>query len=416
MANRNQLADRCRKTKMCKFFLANACERGDSCAFAHSFSELRSAPDLRRTQVCPQLLAEGSCNVPDCKFAHDLNELRSFPGPSDECQPSEVLSESDSASTVQATYSRTKPAVGTPQTAAAPLLVSPQGALTALVTATVTAKAAFSWRVEEDADQLGKDIVALRCVQAAVTDILLTLEQKASKVGSANAESASTHFEGSSAAVSPSGSFSSEIFHPRSAQRSVRFEGGETSEDVDARDSFVSSCRSALGSTISDFQDIERRPVNFSRSASEGGDPRNYQALGLCVKNTFFTLEEEESEAHLPGVERRRSSSAPPRMMEQEQRQVDESDVAGSGEEGDVEDERREHNRNEQQKTLVRRRQTAKTLPSGAQRAIEAAVEKVSKLAAEPLPVGPIAVGPVRVGPTLLGSKRSTTKSGRCRD
>jgi len=77
---RKELASRCRKTTMCKFFLAGSCERGAACNFAHGENELRQVPDLRLTQLCPSLAATGVCRDSDCKYAHSSAELRKFPG------------------------------------------------------------------------------------------------------------------------------------------------------------------------------------------------------------------------------------------------------------------------------------------------------------------------------------------------
>jgi len=64
------------KTEMCKFFLANRCGKGTSCAFAHSLGEIREKPDLERTSMCRAFLQSGNCANPRCTFAHCERELR----------------------------------------------------------------------------------------------------------------------------------------------------------------------------------------------------------------------------------------------------------------------------------------------------------------------------------------------------
>lgn len=80
IAKRADLASRCKKTKMCKFFLENACERGDRCGYAHSENEIVVLPDLRYTQLCPMAVDGKECTDPKCRYAHHQNELKKFPG------------------------------------------------------------------------------------------------------------------------------------------------------------------------------------------------------------------------------------------------------------------------------------------------------------------------------------------------
>mmetsp|Transcript_34400 Transcript_34400/g.67777 ORF Transcript_34400/g.67777 Transcript_34400/m.67777 type:complete len:424 (+) Transcript_34400:66-1337(+) len=65
------------KTKMCAMFARGSCN-DPKCRFAHSRSELRSAPDLTKTAVC-RAFARGQCNNVKCKFAHGEQELRVTP-------------------------------------------------------------------------------------------------------------------------------------------------------------------------------------------------------------------------------------------------------------------------------------------------------------------------------------------------
>jgi len=75
-----QLSSRCSKTKMCKFYLANKCDRGDECSYAHSQEELRIPPDLAGTQLCPVILEGRACKNICCRFAHSATEVKGFPG------------------------------------------------------------------------------------------------------------------------------------------------------------------------------------------------------------------------------------------------------------------------------------------------------------------------------------------------
>eukprot|EP00930_Biecheleria_cincta_P060358 TRINITY_DN4601_c0_g1_i2.p1 TRINITY_DN4601_c0_g1~~TRINITY_DN4601_c0_g1_i2.p1 ORF type:complete len:173 (-),score=19.52 TRINITY_DN4601_c0_g1_i2:745-1263(-) len=65
---------------MCKFFLANKCERGNLCSYAHSQDELRPPPDLSGTQLCPAIMEGRACKDYSCRFAHSAAEVKRFPG------------------------------------------------------------------------------------------------------------------------------------------------------------------------------------------------------------------------------------------------------------------------------------------------------------------------------------------------
>lgn len=64
------------KTKICKFWENNQCQRGSSCVYAHGAHELCETPNLEKTALCFKVLKGGSCSNPDCKFAHSVVELR----------------------------------------------------------------------------------------------------------------------------------------------------------------------------------------------------------------------------------------------------------------------------------------------------------------------------------------------------
>mmetsp|Transcript_55038 Transcript_55038/g.156471 ORF Transcript_55038/g.156471 Transcript_55038/m.156471 type:complete len:370 (+) Transcript_55038:3-1112(+) len=69
------LTSQLRKTKICMYHIKGICKHGADCVFAHSCTELQSAPDLRRTKLCQAFLS-GFCNTRDCTFAHGEEELR----------------------------------------------------------------------------------------------------------------------------------------------------------------------------------------------------------------------------------------------------------------------------------------------------------------------------------------------------
>jgi len=72
-------SDQYYKTKPCKFWLENRCERGEFCRFAHT-NELRSAPDLSKTKLCAEFIKTGKCEKgAPCRFAHGHKELRATP-------------------------------------------------------------------------------------------------------------------------------------------------------------------------------------------------------------------------------------------------------------------------------------------------------------------------------------------------
>jgi len=70
------------KTKICSFFQASRCSRGEDCKFAHSAEELESAPDLAKTCIC-LAWEKGQCpdSAAECRFAHGAHDLRHDPRP-----------------------------------------------------------------------------------------------------------------------------------------------------------------------------------------------------------------------------------------------------------------------------------------------------------------------------------------------
>lgn len=66
-----------RGTRLCKFFLAGCCSRGDACNFAHSSDDLQDLPDFSKTRLCDPFMRSGVCEQGySCKFAHSQDELR----------------------------------------------------------------------------------------------------------------------------------------------------------------------------------------------------------------------------------------------------------------------------------------------------------------------------------------------------
>jgi len=62
------------KTKMCAFYLRGKCA-SQTCRYAHSFSELKAAPNLQKTKLC-KLHIQGECHDENCTFAHGEGDLR----------------------------------------------------------------------------------------------------------------------------------------------------------------------------------------------------------------------------------------------------------------------------------------------------------------------------------------------------
>lgn len=69
-----------KKTRLCRFNLKGACNKGDACRFAHGFGELQEQPDLTKTTLCKQW-CRGKCTLSAacCPFAHGKRELHFTP-------------------------------------------------------------------------------------------------------------------------------------------------------------------------------------------------------------------------------------------------------------------------------------------------------------------------------------------------
>ena len=89
------------KTRMCRFYSASKCFKGDECSHAHSREELLQRPNLRKTSLCRHWARRGSCGKDtQCPYAHGIQELRSqnvtsipvnhVPGMSDDTQKHQI--------------------------------------------------------------------------------------------------------------------------------------------------------------------------------------------------------------------------------------------------------------------------------------------------------------------------------------
>eukprot|EP00930_Biecheleria_cincta_P044666 TRINITY_DN30743_c0_g1_i1.p1 TRINITY_DN30743_c0_g1~~TRINITY_DN30743_c0_g1_i1.p1 ORF type:complete len:262 (-),score=31.43 TRINITY_DN30743_c0_g1_i1:38-823(-) len=65
------------RTKMCKFYLGNACTRGEACHFAHGEKDLNELPDFSKTRLCHAYVTTGRCqDASACQFAHSKKEMQ----------------------------------------------------------------------------------------------------------------------------------------------------------------------------------------------------------------------------------------------------------------------------------------------------------------------------------------------------
>ncbi|CAE8582503.1 unnamed protein product, partial [Polarella glacialis] len=64
-------------TTTCFYFARGLCDRGASCTYAHSASDLRPKPDLSRTSLCRTLMKAGLCTAgEECMYVHGRAKLR----------------------------------------------------------------------------------------------------------------------------------------------------------------------------------------------------------------------------------------------------------------------------------------------------------------------------------------------------
>ncbi|CAE7204622.1 Zinc finger protein 36, C3H1 type-like 1 [Symbiodinium microadriaticum] len=68
-------------TKICQYWQKKGrCHLGDTCTYAHSWSDLREQPNLAATALCTKFKRKGYCaKGAACRFAHGQSELRRLP-------------------------------------------------------------------------------------------------------------------------------------------------------------------------------------------------------------------------------------------------------------------------------------------------------------------------------------------------
>eukprot|EP00931_Biecheleriopsis_adriatica_P065918 TRINITY_DN4036_c0_g1_i1.p1 TRINITY_DN4036_c0_g1~~TRINITY_DN4036_c0_g1_i1.p1 ORF type:complete len:450 (+),score=55.71 TRINITY_DN4036_c0_g1_i1:78-1427(+) len=427
MANRVQLVSRCRKTKMCKFFLQGACDRGASCSYAHSSQELRPAPDLRCTQICQKMLTEGKCKDPECRFAHDLAGLKRFPGTS-------VDDESGQAA-LNSSVARPNCTEGYCNDS------NLQRMAETIARSAVKAVNKFNATSQDDVGKLIKAMAKLRQARKEIDKAVASLEVRLRQCTNSTPSAVTGDMQSnpSLSAVSP-GSFCSEMFH---GPKELSIETGQhvtlrmpnQCDEVDTPKSISSAAwdinsdlrqasptlcfgRQDSGFTdlgpvfdrqISGWSDIGDRGALFDRALSEGGTL--YASMGLSIKNTFLDSGEGDL-PFSPVSKHKRALSVPTRKPP-------EAPICEEGGEENVAMDTGSENAKAAIETVEEpvqepivhcdmipdhRKCAAVTLPVSSRRALQRArANKKSKhIPAEPLPAGLL---PSQTAPTLLCSR-----------
>lgn len=63
-------------TRLCSFYQAGICSRGQNCSFAHSELQIRAQPDFYKTRLCDDF-RRGKCTAGEaCQFAHGSEEMK----------------------------------------------------------------------------------------------------------------------------------------------------------------------------------------------------------------------------------------------------------------------------------------------------------------------------------------------------
>lgn len=63
-------------TRLCSFYQAGTCSRGQNCSFAHSELQIRAQPDFYKTRLCDDF-RRGKCAAGEaCQFAHGSEEMK----------------------------------------------------------------------------------------------------------------------------------------------------------------------------------------------------------------------------------------------------------------------------------------------------------------------------------------------------
>eukprot|EP00930_Biecheleria_cincta_P101898 TRINITY_DN9354_c0_g1_i2.p1 TRINITY_DN9354_c0_g1~~TRINITY_DN9354_c0_g1_i2.p1 ORF type:complete len:407 (+),score=68.86 TRINITY_DN9354_c0_g1_i2:94-1314(+) len=389
MANRADLAKMCQKTQMCKFFLANTCERNNHCTYAHSIKEMQALPNLRCTQFCPTALLGKVCTDADCKFAHRGEDLKRFPGSNSHKAEVRSIPEAANLQLVQASLAA----------------MAAQQALIA-ARAFVLNKCMSGF---QGASVLKEELVALRQAQTANSQALVSLE-KWLRVSS-NKDSAERHVSdcedcsrgiktgmGSCESLASSDEVTedseshmdrSKTCWPESDCETESFSRQASRDDLSTDSEpdtagTVADVGIAFGRHISDFGPVFSRQVSYKREIERSNGHNDTHAAcdsaGLCIKNTFYTLMEEEP----TGSSSRRSVSAPGRCVSgSAARQTTSVSVDNAAE--------------APQQASKRHIQAMCTKPTVQQ---EQSPQELTPLPAEPLHAGPVLLGRVVAGTT----------------
>lgn len=406
MANRADLSLRCKKTKMCKFFMSNACQRGSSCAYAHSQAELRATPNLRCTILCPKMLAGKVCAVASCQFAHSARELKKFPGdhlPGAEADDAVAvakltetmirqLNDNHNVTDMAQNFLRLKQAQGAIQHALASLegrlMDSAKGPSCSTRTPGSLSQQSTSSELNvellSDPEYVTESVLddPVSCSQPQETT---SWGQLGSACGLGCQEQAYSKAE--------AGGFGRQISqYPDQADVpgdcGLERQVSTQSESMLAQSNLsmqTTAFGPVFGRQVSDFGTVFGRQVSYatppSYSPGEGDDM--YAPLGLCIKNTFLTIEEGDQESKRTAS--CRSQSAPARCVQfaPSRTKADKSDASFFGSEP------------VQQMDST---QVPNTMPRG------------------PLPVGEVSLA--QSGPVLLGratKKYLTVKGSRAR-
>eukprot|EP00930_Biecheleria_cincta_P051894 TRINITY_DN3710_c0_g1_i4.p1 TRINITY_DN3710_c0_g1~~TRINITY_DN3710_c0_g1_i4.p1 ORF type:complete len:415 (-),score=73.91 TRINITY_DN3710_c0_g1_i4:742-1914(-) len=384
MAKRMDLASTCRKTKMCKFFLTNACQRGSTCAYAHSEAEIRAPPNLRCTQLCPTAAAGTVCSNADCRFAHDAKELKRFPGIN--LHQAEAVSRPEAGNLRLSQASL--PAMAAQQALAAPSFVNE-------ATRGGTAAALL-------------DLEALKRAQAVICQALASLEDRIKSSSSqaitgSHLESRLGKFVRPASSDEETTDCDSRDDDLRSCQRESERMSDGFSRQASWADMFENSERKldsattdlgiAFGRQVSDFGPVFGRQVSYKHEFETKFRPAagvssvpvdvafTCDSTRLCVKNTFYTLIEEEPHCSSS----RRSSSVPGRFVSGSS----DGDDAKSGGRLDAKD----------SQPVTKRRMLAMTTKS-------VAPQKQHTWVFGPLPAGLVQARPVLLGRMTAGISR----------
>lgn len=383
---------------MCKFFLANACERGDRCAYAHSRTEMRATPDLRCTQFCPTASSGKPCYDAGCKFAHCRTELKQFPGGNSH-----------------------KEDVGSRHAAASLMLAQASLAAMAaqqapIVTPSLTSNALMNGI--QGANVFRQDLASLMQAQTAISQALVNLEERlrASSSENGTGSHASDSEKYSDAKTGIDSCIGLAARDEGAVEFGLQVEGLKPCwpESDQATDSFsrqsswdeasegsepdiawaVADVGIAFGKQISDFGPVFSRQVSYKHEAERKGrpaaSPSNIHddtnpacdSTGLCIKNTFYTLIEEEPTR----TSCRRSSSVPARFVSGSAARQTASVNCDSATEAS-------------QQASKRHIQATRVKPE--------ARHAQSPRALNPLPDGPSQAGPVLLGRKLVGTGRN---------